>query len=123
MTKSKISAKIIADSKNEHGQRITSFVLTFPRHILAELNTHRVFSRNSASSRAIPFKRMVEKCKEDPFIPIAWQKDHSGMQGTEYFTEREADSLCLEQCWDVSKNNAITMATTLSNHFKQPNKQ
>ncbi len=84
MKKSKISAEIIADSKNEQGGRITTFVLTFPRFILAELNTHRMFSRNSASSRAIPFKKMVEKCKNDPFIPIAWQKDHSGMQGTEY---------------------------------------
>jgi len=87
MEKKKISAKIIADSRNEHGDRITSYILTFPRHILAELNTHRMFSRNSASSRAIPFKKMVKMCKEDPFIPIAWQKDHSGMQGTEYWTE------------------------------------
>lgn len=85
--KKKISAEIIADSKNEAGDRITTFVLTFPRIILAELNTHRVFSRNSASSRAIPFKRMLEMVTNDPFIPIAFQKDHKGMQGTEYFTK------------------------------------
>jgi hypothetical protein len=84
----KISAEIIADSKNEQGDRITTFVLTFPRFILAELNTHRMFSRNSASRRAIPFKKMVEMVKEDPFIPIAFQEDHSGMQGTEYLESR-----------------------------------
>ena len=52
-----IGAEIIADSRNEFGNRITTFVLTFPRIILAELNTHRMFSRNSASSRAIPFDK------------------------------------------------------------------
>ena len=44
-----------------------------PRIILAEFNTHRLFSRNSASSRAIPFKKMVQSVLENPFIPIAWQ--------------------------------------------------
>ena len=82
----KISAKIVADSINSHSERITSFLLVMPRCILSEFNTHRVFSRNSASSRAIPFKKMVEMVENDPFIPLRFQKDHSGMQGTEYFT-------------------------------------
>ena len=80
----KISAQIVADSKNEFGDRITTMLVTFPRYILAELNTHRMFSKNSASSRAIPFVKMLKSVKENPFIPIAWQKDHPGMQGTEY---------------------------------------
>lgn len=79
-----IKSEIIADSINPHGNRITTFICDFPRIILAEVNTHRAFSRNSASSRAIPFNKMVEKVKEQPFIPMAWQKDHKGMQGTEY---------------------------------------
>ena len=81
----KIKAEIIADSINPQGDRITTYLLTFPRFILAELNTHRVFSKNSASSRAIPFEKMVKMVQEDPFIPIAWQKQHIGMQGSEYF--------------------------------------
>lgn len=85
----KIEAKIIADSINPVGNRITTFVLTFPRFILAELNTHRMFSRNSASSRAIPFAKMMNMVNEDPFIPIAWQKDHKGMQGSEYITDQK----------------------------------
>ena len=84
-----IQAKIIADSKNKFGNRITTMIVTIPRIILAEFNTHRMFSRNSASSRAIPFEKMVKSVKENPFIPIAWQKDHKGMQGTEYFQENE----------------------------------
>ena len=83
----KIEAKIVADSINPQGDRITTYLLTFPRFILAELNTHRVFSKNSASSRAIPFEKMVKMVKEDPFIPIAWQKNHKGMQGNEYWTD------------------------------------
>jgi len=88
-----ISAKIVADSKNEFGNRITTMILTFPRYILAEFNTHRMFSRNSASSRAIPFKKMLASVKENPFIPMAWQKDHSGMQGTEYLDDRKCEVL------------------------------
>lgn len=85
----KIEAKIVADSISPQGHRITTMLLTFPRFILAELNTHRMFSRNSASSRAIPFEKMVKMVEEDPFIPIAWQKDHKGMQGNEYFTDKD----------------------------------
>lgn len=81
-----ISAKVVADSKNEFGNRITTMVVTFPRIILAEFNTHRMFSRNSASSRAIPFEKMLKSVRENPFIPIAWQRDHKGMQGIEYVT-------------------------------------
>lgn len=81
----KIEAKIVADSLNSQGNRITTFLLTYPRFIHSELMTHRMFSRNSASSRAIPFEKMVKMVEEDPFIPIAWQKQHIGMQGSEYF--------------------------------------
>ncbi|MFP4698703.1 MAG: hypothetical protein ACLFMO_08365, partial [Eubacteriales bacterium] len=65
----KISAEIVADSVDPRGNRITSFLLTFPRFILAELNTHIMFSRNSASSRAIPFEKVVKMVEEDPFMP------------------------------------------------------
>lgn len=82
-----ISAAILADSLNEFGDRLTTMKVTMPRIILAEFNTHRMFSRNSASSRAIPFEKMVETVQNNPFIPIAWQKNHKGMQGSEYLVE------------------------------------
>jgi hypothetical protein len=82
-----IQAKIIADSITPNNHRCITYIITFPRIVLSEFNTHRALSRNSASSRAIPFKKMVEQVKTNPFIPIAWQNDHSGMQGTEYFNE------------------------------------
>jgi len=88
-----IKAQVVADSLSPYGDRLTTYVVTFPRIILAELNTHRMLSKNSASSRAIPFKKMVESVKSNPFIPLAWQKDHAGMQGTEYLSK--TDKFCL----------------------------
>lgn len=113
-----IKAEIIADSINSMGNRITTYVLTFPRFILAELNTHRVFSKNSASSRAIPFKKMVEMVENDPFIPIAWQKDHKGMQGNKYITDEHNLKVCIED-WLEARNNAIKSASDLSKGFNK----
>lgn len=103
----KISAKIIADSVDPRGNRLTTFVLTFPRMVLAELNTHRMFSRNSASSRAIPFKKMVQAVKDNPFIPVAWQKHHSGMQGGEYFTDSAFIEILNNQWIEGSKESIL----------------
>ncbi len=62
-------AKIILDSVTAHGERLTTFEVVFPRIILAEVNTHRQLSRNSASSRAIPIGRMIELVLNDPYVP------------------------------------------------------
>lgn len=109
----KISAKIICDSKNQFGDRLTTFVLTFPRMILAEFNTHRALSKNSASSRAIPFKKMLNMVLTDPFIPIRWMKDHSGMQGNEYFTSK-TQLFLLKQLWLTGRNFAVIIAWVLN---------
>lgn len=115
-----ITAKVVADSKNEFGNRITTMVVTFPRIILAEFNTHRMFSRNSASSRAIPFEKMLKSVQENPFIPIAWQKDHKGMQGSQYFpsdgftAEEGIGGEYLKQQWLNARDQAITYAEVFS---------
>jgi hypothetical protein len=109
-----IEAKVIADSISPQGDRLTTFILTFPRIILSEFNTHRMFSRNSASSRAIPFEKMVKSVEENPFIPIAWQKDHKGMQGSEYFTDNQ-DIQRLEDLWILQSREAIKSAQSLNN--------
>lgn len=46
MNKTKISAKIVADSISPQGDRLISVLCTFPRIILAEVNTHRMLSKN-----------------------------------------------------------------------------
>ena len=68
-------AEIKAYSVNDFGQELLTVSATFPRIILAEVNTHRMLSKNTSSSRAIPFEKMVESVENDPFIPIAWQKE------------------------------------------------
>lgn len=112
-SKKKISAEIVADSINTHGNRVTTLLVTFPRFILAELNTHRMFSKNSASSRAIPFEKMVKMVEEDPFIPIAWQKSHSGMQGAEYFIDFQ-DIEDLEREWLFARDEAVNSAISMN---------
>ena len=84
-----ITAEIVGHSLSPQGDELISVLCTFPRIILAEVNTHRMLSKNTSSSRAIPFKKMVESVETNPFIPIAWQKAHSGMQGSEYWTEED----------------------------------
>lgn len=108
----KIEGKIIKHSKCPRGHELITYELVFPRFLLAELNTHRMFSKNSASSRAIPFKKMVEMVKTNPFIPIAWQKEHKGMQGSEYLTEIEAE--VAERNWIVARDKAVMMATHMN---------
>ncbi len=115
----KISAKILADSISPQGMRITSYLVTFPRFILPELATHRMFSKNSASSRAIPFEKMVKMVEEDPFIPIAWQKDHKGMQGNEYLTHVEAN----KEDWLKARDYAVEYAENLNNGGEGVTKQ
>lgn len=73
------SARVIADSVSEAGKRITTIEATLPRIVLAELNTHRRLSRNSASSRAVPVRKMIERVRRDPYIPDEWPANCRGM--------------------------------------------
>ena len=79
---SHIKATVIQDSVAA-GIRITTLELEYPRFIHAELLTHRQFSRNSASSRAIPVDKMLDHIKQHPAIPVYWGKNMPGMQSKE----------------------------------------
>ncbi len=73
-------AKVLADSLSPADHRLTTLEATFPRFVLAEFNTHRVFSRNSASSRAIPIAKQLRRVLEDPYVPIEFGSNQPGMQ-------------------------------------------
>lgn len=75
-----ITAKVIADSVGEDSPRVTTFELRYPRFIHSEFMTHRVFSRNASSSRAIPVERQIGAILEDTAMPIHWGKNQPGMQ-------------------------------------------
>lgn len=115
------SCKILLDSISETGKRLTTFEVTFPRIVLAEFNTHRMFSRNSASSRAIPFNKQVERVVNYPFIPEKFPLNVKGMQPAEYlekdFEENRRGNLsqydvCYE-AWISARNSAIEAARYL----------
>lgn len=109
-----INAEIVAHSLSPQGDELISVLATFPRHILAEVNTHRMLSKNTSSSRAIPFLKMVEAVETNPFIPIAWQKNHSGMQGSEYHEDVEQGIRFATHTWLRAKDNAIKEARMLN---------
>ncbi|MFA9444699.1 FAD-dependent thymidylate synthase [Egicoccus sp. AB-alg6-2] len=73
-------AEVVCDSISPAGSRLTTIEVTLHRFVLAELNTHRAFSRNSASSRAIPVKRQLEAVLQDPAVPLEFGANQRGMQ-------------------------------------------
>jgi thymidylate synthase ThyX len=100
-----ISVKVIADSIDHLGNRITTVEKVFPRIILAEENTHRMESKNSASSRAIPTKKMIELIQTSPFIPNFIGKNQSGMQAKEQLKGEAREQFLAE--WNQAKDDAI----------------
>lgn len=99
-----VEAKIIADSINVNGVRITTFELIYPRIIHSELMTHRMFSRNAASSRAIPVKSMIDLIEQNPAMPSHWGKNQPGMQASEELDELSkaaVKGLWLNACKDA----------------------
>lgn len=107
--------EIVADSLSPQGHRITSMVVTLPRFLLAELNTHRALSRNSASSRAIRFESMLTSAMTKPFIPLEWQKDHPGMQGKELVDAVTA--LQAVNIWLQARNQMADYANCLNKNL------
>lgn len=69
-----------------NGIAIATFILEYPRIIHSELMTHRVFSRNSASSRAIPTKAVISDIRDNPADIVWWGKNMTGMQAKEELT-------------------------------------
>ena len=86
-----ITAKIIADSIADGCPRITTMQLRYPRFIHAEFMTHRVFSRNASSSRAIPIERVIQDVIDDPAMPIHWGANKAGMQAGDELPSGEGD--------------------------------
>lgn len=84
-----LNATIIKDSYSPCGERLTTFEVEFHRFILPELNTHRVFSRNYQSSRAVPVEKLIEQVRENPALPVHWGKNQAGMVAEEEITSAQ----------------------------------
>lgn len=75
--------KVIKDSITHDDERLITIHAHYPRIIHSEIMSHRVFSRNARSSRAVPVKTMIQEVRDDPFIPWHWGKNQPGMQAAE----------------------------------------
>lgn len=109
-----IEAKVIADSISESGKRITTLQVKFHRFILPEFLTHRVFSRNFSSSRAIPTKKLLEQVRSDPAMPVYWGKNQAGMQADEELTG-DAKLNAITR-WKIAAKLAADQAEILAEH-------
>lgn len=92
------SAEILLHSISSSDCEIVTFLVKFHRYILPEFNTHRVFSRNGASSRAIPIKKVIDKVKQEKVKPLYWGKNKKGMSAIEELTGWRL--FCAKRAWD-----------------------
>jgi hypothetical protein len=118
-----IKATILADSISSAGIRLITYEIEYPRLILAELNTHRMLSKNSFSSRAVPFKKMLENLNGKP---ARFGANQAGMQDSgehgatlrfndmdQYANDVQYDCTP-EEAWDQAKQAAIVHAKAFS---------
>lgn len=101
-------AEVLADSLSPDGARLTTVRLTYPRFIHSELMTHRVFSRNSASSRAIPVEKLIARVEQDPFIPT-FNRRVKGMGVGEVLPSQDA----ARSAWLAGAQGAVHAAKRL----------
>jgi thymidylate synthase ThyX len=108
---SRPTARVIADSTSPSGTRLTTLEVRLHRFVLAELNTHRVFSRNSASSRAIPIAKQIERVVTNPALPLEYGSKRAGMQAG---PPLDGDDLAAaQQVWLSARDAAVTAAQDL----------
>lgn len=105
------SVEVIADSIAPTEHRLTTLAVSLPRIVLAELNTHRMFSRNSASSRAIPIQRVIDKVMSDPFVPFYWGANQKGMQA--HVEIDDSSRATAQRTWLLARDKAVEQAIEL----------
>jgi thymidylate synthase ThyX len=106
-----IYAKIVADSI-ANNVRLTTLALHYPRFILPEVNTHRIFSRSTSSSRAIPTSKLIEQVETVPAMPVYWGENKSGMQADKVCEKVEEAKIC----WVAASKKAAHWAKILAEY-------
>lgn len=116
-------ATVVADSISAQGKRLITFQLQYWRPIHSELMTHRVFSRSAGSSRARPVKAIIEQVRNDPWGPLHWGQNQSGMQAHEELTGDEL--IAAKAAWLMAAKRAADSAEemlTLNLHKQATNR-
>lgn len=118
-----IKATMICDSVNSNGVRMRTFEVEYPRLILAEVNTHRMLSKNSASSRAIPTAKMQAYIEENMAMPVFWGKNQPGMQAAEEVDEEtKIKAIDLWKDCYTSVSEYVTMLHEMTIHKQIANR-
>ena len=105
-----ISVELLADSASLTS-RLTTFRLVYPAMIHAEIMTHRSFSRNASSSRAITTPKMIASVLKDPAMPVAWRQHQKGMQAGPDLATEEAEEA--EKIWLTARDSACAAAAKM----------
>ena len=108
------NARVLADSISPAGIRLTTLEVRFPRFVLSEFNTHRVFSRNSASSRAVPTSKIVERVLQNPAMPVEWGVNKPGMSANETLTAEQEEEA--KAGWLRARDSAVEHVRDLQKH-------
>lgn len=116
-----ITASVVTDSISKDKKRLTTFELRYPRFVHSEFMTHRVFSRNASSSRAIPIEKMIQMIKDDPAIPVRWGLNGKGMQDHGEMSPAGAKKAL--NLWLTARDNALKSAQKLMISEEAPHKQ
>jgi len=105
-----IDAKIALHSIGPNGVELLTWILIYPRFIHAEFMTHRDFSRNASSSRAIPVKKSIEQIERNMAIPLVFRKNKAGMQAGEVLEDQDA----ARELWIEAGNKAVEYAKRMA---------
>lgn len=106
------TATIVADSISPAGVRITTLQLRYPRFLLAQFNTHRVFSRSTRSSRAVPVEKMIAEVESYPVVPMEWGSNQRGMVAGPPL-DVDAESLARRH-WLAARDQAVSFARRMA---------
>jgi len=119
-------ATVVADSYSpETGKQLTTLQLTYPRFVHPEFMTHRVFSRNASSSRAIPVAKVIDQVRNNPAMPVHWGKNQPGMQAHEELEDTteavQSWKRAARQAADVAEHmNMIGLHKQVTNRILEP---
>lgn len=122
------SAKVVCHSEAPNGEQLITLEIELHRFILPEFNTHRSFSRNFQSSRAVPIEKMIDQVRNNPAMPVHWGKNQKGMVAEQEHSEfidmdwalPEFEKLGInlgkspEQAWKIAANYAADVAESFS---------
>lgn len=106
-----VNAKIIAHSCAPGAPDLITMQVRFPWWLLPEMNTHRVFSRNYGSTRAIPISKLIDEANNDPALPIKWTSHRPGMQGGDDISSEQIE--WAEEAYLEARDHAVKGARVL----------